>query len=142
VAQPILGGAHYGGAYLELDGIVSGSVVSAPDQLTRDFSDTGIEKRSLISAEDFWASEYLGESMPPQKLEDLIIYELHVGSLGFPSTAAGCFAAAMTFVDGLAELGVNAVELLPVLEFDGDLQWGTGLRCSFLCRPAPAAPIS
>lgn len=125
------GGAHYSGAYLELDGIVSCSVVSDPDQLTRDFSDTGIEKRSLIGAEEFWASEYLGGLMPPQNLEDLIIYELHVGSLGFPSTAAGTFADAMTFVDRLAELGVNAVELLPVLEFDGDLQWGYGTSLFF-----------
>jgi 1,4-alpha-glucan branching enzyme len=80
--------------------------------------------------------------MPPQNLAELIIYELHVGSLGVPSTAAGTFADAMTFLDRLAELGVNAVELLPVLEFDGDLQWDTGPRCSFLCRPAPAAPIN
>ena len=81
------GGAHYGGSYLDLDGIVSCSVVSEPDQLTRDFADTGIQKRTLIAAEEFWASEYAGALTPPQRLEDLIIYELHVGSLGFPSTA-------------------------------------------------------
>ena len=37
----------------------------------------------------------------------------------------------MAFVDKLAELGVNAVELLPVLEFDGDLQWGYGTSLFF-----------
>ncbi len=37
----------------------------------------------------------------------------------------------MAFVDELAELGVNAVELLPVLEFDGDLQWGYGTSLFF-----------
>jgi len=125
------GGAHYSGSYLDLDRIVSCSVVSDPDQLTRDFTDTGIQKWTLIPAEEFWASEYAGGLMPPQGLEDLIIYELHVGSLGFPSIAAGTFADAMTFVDRLAELGVNAVELLPVLEFDGDLQWGYGTSLFF-----------
>jgi hypothetical protein len=34
-----------------------------------------VEKRGLIGAEEFWASEYLGGLMPPQNLEDLIIYE-------------------------------------------------------------------
>jgi len=125
------GGTHYSGSYLELDGIVSCSVVSDPDQVTRDFTDVGIQKRTLIPAEEFWASEFATGLMPPQNLENLIIYELHVGSLGFPSTAAGTFADAMTFVDLLAELGVNAVELLPVLEFDGDLQWGYGTSLFF-----------
>jgi 1,4-alpha-glucan branching enzyme len=120
------GGAHYGGSYLDLDGIVSCSVVSDPDQVTQNFNDTGIEKRTLIPQEEFWASEYAAGRLPPQNIEDLVIYELHVGSLGFPSTSSGTFADAMEFVDKLTDLGVNAVELLPVLEFDGDLQWGYG----------------
>ncbi|HEY6417992.1 MAG TPA: alpha-amylase family glycosyl hydrolase [Candidatus Binataceae bacterium] len=125
------GGAHYQGSYLDLDGIVSCSVVSDPDQLTRDFNDTGIEKQTLIPEEDFWASEYTAGLTPPQNIADLIIYELHVGSLGFPSTSAGTFADAMAFVDQMTDLGVNAVELLPVLEFDGDLQWGYGTSLFF-----------
>jgi 1,4-alpha-glucan branching enzyme len=56
---------------------------------------------------------------------------LHVGSLGFPSISGGTFADAMAFVDKLVDLGVNAVELLPVLEFDGDLQWGYGTSLFF-----------
>jgi len=125
------GGAHYAGSYLDLDGIVSCSVVSDPDQLTGDFNDTGITKRTPIPAEEFWASEYTTGRLPPQNIENLVIYELHVGSLGFPSISSGTFADAMAFVDKLAELGVNAVELLPVLEFDGDLQWGYGTSLFF-----------
>jgi 1,4-alpha-glucan branching enzyme len=124
-------GAHYTGSYLDLDGIVSCSVVSDPDQITADFNDTGIEKQTLIPQAEFWASEYNPARLPPGNLEDLVIYELHVGSLGFPSTAAGTFADAMAFVDKLTDLGVNAVELLPVLEFDGDLQWGYGTSLFF-----------
>jgi 1,4-alpha-glucan branching enzyme len=125
------GGALYTGSYLDLDGIISCSIVSDPDQVTKDFNDTGVQKQTLIPEEEFWASEYTGGQKPPQSLEDLIIYELHVGSLGFPSTIAGTFADAMAFVDKLTELGVNAVELLPVLEFDGDLQWGYGTSLFF-----------
>ncbi len=124
-------GAHYNGSYLDLDGIVSCSVVSDPDLLTRDFTDTGIAKQTLIPAEEFWATEYTAGRLPPQNIQDLIIYELHVGSLGFPSLSSGTFADAMQFVDKLADLGVNAVELLPVLEFDGDLQWGYGTSLFF-----------
>jgi len=125
------GGAHYNGSYRDLDGIVSCSVVSDPDLLTQDFSDTGIAKQTLIPEEQFWASEYTAGRLPPQNIQDLIIYELHVGSLGFPSYSSGTFANAMEFVDKLADLGVNAVELLPVLEFEGDLQWGYGTSLFF-----------
>jgi 1,4-alpha-glucan branching enzyme len=130
-------GAHYNGSYLDLDGIVSCSVVSDPDRLTNDFHDTGVEKHTTIPEEQFWANEYTGGRMPPQDIENLIIYELHVGSLGYPSTSAGTFADAMTFVDKLTDLGVNAVELLPVLEFDGDLQWGYGTSL-FYCLQTSA----
>lgn len=131
------GGAHYAGSYLDLDGIVSCSVVSDPDQLTRDFNDKGIEKQTLIPADEFWASEYTSGRLPPQNLANLVIYEMHVGSLGFPSTSAGTFADALALLDHLADLGVNAVELLPVLEFDGDLQWGYGTSL-FLCLQTSA----
>jgi 1,4-alpha-glucan branching enzyme len=131
------GDAHYGGSYLDLDGIVSCSVVSDPDQVTQDIDDTGIDKKTLIPAEKFWASEYTTGKLPPQNIQDLLIYELHVGSLGFPSTSAGTFTDAMTFVDKLTDLGVNAVELLPVLEFDGDLQWGYGTSL-FYCLQTSA----
>ena len=124
-------GAHYTGSYTDLDGIVSCSVVSDPDQLTKDFNDTGLVKQSLIPSTEFWANEYTAGTRPPQNLSDLIIYELHIGSLGFPSTTPGTFADAVAFVDNLVDLGVNAIELLPVLEFDGDMQWGYGTSLFF-----------
>jgi 1,4-alpha-glucan branching enzyme len=126
------GGAHYTGSYLDLDGIVSCSVVSDPDLVSADFNDTGIQKESLIPATQFWANEFSPGKPLPQTLQDLVIYELHVGSLGYPSTTtAGNFADAMAFVDKLVDLGVNAVELLPVLEFDGDAEWGYGTSLFF-----------
>jgi 1,4-alpha-glucan branching enzyme len=116
---------------------VSCSVISDPDQVTHDFNDTGIEKETLIPEEEFWAGEFTAGPIPPQDMGDLTIYELHVGSLGFPSTASGTFVDAMAFVDKLTDLGVNAVELLPVLQFDGDLQWGYGTSL-FYCLQTSA----
>ncbi|MGA2048707.1 MAG: alpha-amylase family glycosyl hydrolase [Terracidiphilus sp.] len=124
-------GAHYAGSYLDLDGIVSCSVVSDPDLLTKDFDDTGVDKQSLIPADEFWANELNPAKPLPQAIEDLVIYELHIGSLGFPSTAAGTLTEAMAFIDQLVELGVNAVELLPLEQSDGAVQWGYGTSLFF-----------
>lgn len=55
-------------------------------------------------------------------MEDLIIYELHVrGFTNSPTSGAtfpGTFHAIMEKIPYLKELGVNAVELMPIFEFD------------------------
>jgi len=53
-------------------------------------------------------------------LEDLVLYELHVGTF----TPEGTFAAAARRLPDLAELGVTAVELMPVADFAGMRNWG------------------
>ena len=53
-------------------------------------------------------------------LEDSIFYELHVGTY----TAAGTFEALLAHLDGLAALGVNTIELMPVAQFPGNRNWG------------------
>lgn len=52
--------------------------------------------------------------------EEAVIYELHVGTF----TPAGTFAAAMERLDYLADLGVTAIELMPVADFPGRRNWG------------------
>jgi len=51
---------------------------------------------------------------------EAVVYELHVGTF----TAAGTFAAAVERLDFLAELGVTAIELLPLADFAGRRNWG------------------
>jgi maltooligosyltrehalose trehalohydrolase len=53
-------------------------------------------------------------------LEDLVLYELHVGTF----SDEGTFDGAIPHLSDLAELGVNAIELLPVAEFPGHRNWG------------------
>ena len=53
-----------------------------------------------------------------------MIYELHVGSFTAPDGGLGTFASLTDKLDHLVELGVNAVELMPVMEFAGDRSWG------------------
>lgn len=59
-----------------------------------------------------------GWSPPP--LERLVIYELHVGTF----SPEGTFAGAMSRLPHLVDLGVNAIELMPVGDFPGDRNWG------------------
>ena len=55
---------------------------------------------------------------PP--LSELVIYELHVGAF----TREGTFDAVIPHLSALAELGVSALELMPLAEFPGRLGWG------------------
>ncbi|HLZ34188.1 MAG TPA: alpha-amylase family glycosyl hydrolase [Nitrospira sp.] len=110
-----------------LDGTVSCSVVIDPDMVRRDFASTPPGKQpALISAEEFWASEFTFGLPLPTRLDDLVIYELHVGSLGFGKSRPGDLSDAIAFLDHLVDLGVNAVELLPMAEFSGNVSWGYG----------------
>lgn len=51
---------------------------------------------------------------------DLVIYEMHVGAF----TPAGTYAAAIERLDSLVELGVTAVELMPLAQCAGRWNWG------------------
>lgn len=53
-------------------------------------------------------------------MEELIIYELHTGTF----TKDGTFDAVSGKLDYLKDLGVNAIELMPVAQFPGDRNWG------------------
>lgn len=77
--------------------------------------------RARIAFDDFdWENDRPLE-IPP---EDLIIYEMHVRSFtrhkssGVKESHRGTFAGINEKIPYLKELGVNAVELMPVYEFD------------------------
>ena len=57
-------------------------------------------------------------NIPP--LEQLIIYELHVGTF----TESGTFSAIISRLDYLRGLGINAIELMPVAQCPGSRNWG------------------
>ncbi|MFZ5759589.1 MAG: malto-oligosyltrehalose trehalohydrolase [Thermodesulfobacteriota bacterium] len=51
---------------------------------------------------------------------ETIIYELHVGTF----TESGTFKAAAEKLDYLADLGITAIELMPLSDFPGQRNWG------------------
>jgi maltooligosyltrehalose trehalohydrolase len=60
------------------------------------------------------------EGWTPPAFEDLVLYELHIGTF----TAEGSFESAIAKLDHLVDLGVNAIEIMPVAQFPGDRNWG------------------
>lgn len=53
-------------------------------------------------------------------LRDYVLYELHVGTF----SPEGTFAGVERRLDRLRELGVTALELMPVAQFPGERNWG------------------
>lgn len=53
-------------------------------------------------------------------LEETIVYELHVGTF----TPEGTFEAIIPQLDALRELGINAIEIMPIAQFPGERNWG------------------
>ncbi|MDO4412696.1 malto-oligosyltrehalose trehalohydrolase [Cutibacterium sp.] len=66
---------------------------------------------------------YLPREPAPWKGMDLkgrVLYEMHIGTF----TEQGTFAAAIDHLDDLVELGVEAVEVMPVAQIPGSRGWG------------------
>jgi maltooligosyltrehalose trehalohydrolase len=53
-------------------------------------------------------------------LAEMVLYELHVGAF----TPEGTFDGVVGRLDSLKELGINAIEIMPVSQFPGERNWG------------------
>jgi maltooligosyltrehalose trehalohydrolase len=96
---------------ISLDG-----AAAIPDPLSA-FQPEGVEGPSELVGEDFaWTDT--GWTAPP--LEEAILYELHVGTF----SPEGTFDGVVSRLDHLLDLGVTAVEVMPVAEFPGRWGWG------------------
>jgi 1,4-alpha-glucan branching enzyme len=116
-------GQHFKGTPATLDGSKSCSLVQSVDTVARDFDDPAGPR---IADAEFWAHEFTPGMTVPSRIEDLIVYELHVNALGGSRPDPGTLKDAMDFLPYLLDLGVNAVELLPMAEFSGAFGWGYG----------------
>jgi maltooligosyltrehalose trehalohydrolase len=69
-------------------------------------------------------------------LDELVIYELHIGTF----TEAGTFTGAIPYLQELRDLGVTAVELMPVATFPGQRGWGYDGVYTYAPHPAYGGP--
>jgi maltooligosyltrehalose trehalohydrolase len=87
-----------------------------PDYASRSQPD-GVHGASEVRGSTFlWHdSDWCGMA-----LEDMVIYETHVGT----ATPEGTFEALIEKLDYLKDLGVTTIEIMPVADFPGDRNWG------------------
>jgi maltooligosyltrehalose trehalohydrolase len=69
-------------------------------------------------------------------LKDYVIYELHVGTY----TPEGTFAAIIPYLDDLRDLGITALEIMPVAQFPGGRNWGYDGACPFAVQTTYGGP--
>ena len=73
---------------------------------------------------------------PELSLNELVLYELHVGTF----TPQGTFEGVVPRLAGLRELGVTAIELMPVATFPGERGWGYDGLYTSAVHPAYGGP--
>ena len=89
------------------------------------------------------AFNWSGDRAPAQTLEDMIIYEMHIGAFFDPKPQDGMpatFADAAKKLDYLVQLGVTTLCLLPVHEFNGHHSWGYNPSDPFAVEQAYGGP--
>lgn len=103
------GGQRY--AYRLPDGM------QCPDPASR-WQPDGVHRPSaLYFPEDYAWTAHSWRGLPT---DELLIYELHVGTF----TPRGTFASAVERLPALVELGITAIEIMPVAQFPGARNWG------------------
>ena len=105
----VAAGIDYG---FRLDG---GELLPDPRSPRQPFGIKGLSRTYDHSAFRWTDSRWRGGA-----LHGSVIYEMHVGTF----TAEGTFDAAVGRLDHLRDLGVHAVELMPVAAFPGRHGWG------------------
>jgi malto-oligosyltrehalose trehalohydrolase len=66
------------------------------------------------------AFDWQDQSWHGRRWEEAVIYELHVGAF----TTRGSFTDVRQRLDHLVDLGITAIELMPVADFPGKCNWG------------------
>ena len=99
-----------------------------PDPVSR-FQPQGVHGPSQVMEPVGYAWQH-DDRRGAVSLDALVIYELHVGTF----TPEGTFRAAIDKLDALVDLGVTAIEIMPLADFPG--RWNWGYDGVFLYAPA------
>jgi maltooligosyltrehalose trehalohydrolase len=88
-----------------------------PDPASR-FQPEGVHGPSEII--DPGAFSWTDDDWPGLDFEDTVLYEMHVGTF----SPEGTFKAATERLPWLKDLGITAIELMPLADFPGQRNWG------------------
>ena len=84
--------------------------------------------------------DWEGDSAHCPPHNTLVIYEMHVGSFNQGDAEVGRFDDVVARLDYLKELGVNAIQVMPITEFAGDRSWGYNPAHIFAVESAYGGP--
>jgi maltooligosyltrehalose trehalohydrolase len=76
------------------------------------------------------------EIRPGPKLDELVLYELHLGAF----SEQGTFDGAVARLPELAAAGITAIEVMPIATFPGNRGWGYDGLYTFAPHPAYGGP--
>jgi maltooligosyltrehalose trehalohydrolase len=96
---------------------INGTDEKFPDPASH-FQPDGVHGPSGVV--DHTAYQWKDASWNGLPMQDLIFYEIHVGTF----TPEGTFDAIINRLDDLAETGINALEIMPISQFPGSRNWG------------------
>lgn len=88
-----------------------------PDPASR-WQPDGVHRPSAVWTPREW--QWTDAAWQGIALQDYVIYELHVGTF----SPEGTFAGIIPRLAALSELGITAIELMPVGQFPGEYGWG------------------
>jgi maltooligosyltrehalose trehalohydrolase len=105
-----------------------------PDPASRSQPD-GVHGPSAVESAAF---DWQTQSWRQPELRDLVLYELHVGTF----TREGTFDAAIERLPALHDLGITAVEIMPIAQFPGVRNWGYDGVFPFATQNSYGGPVA
>ena len=91
-------------------------ITERPDPASQ-YQPEGVHEHSAVVDRDF---DWTDGGWRGLQLEDYVFYELHVGAF----SPEGTFSGVERHLDYLIDLGITAIELMPVAQFPGGRNWG------------------
>jgi len=126
-------GEHWRGTFRGEEYVFAADDKMWPDPCSR-WQPQGVRGASRVLDTDTFAWSDAG--WPGLSLDELVIYELHVGTF----SDDGTFDGVIPRLAGLRELGITAIELMPVATFPGERGWGYDGLYTYAAHEAYGGP--
>ena len=93
---------------------------------------------SIVSDPDF---DWKDDAFDIPSWNELVIYEIHIGTFNTEKkNTPGSFKSVQKKIPWLKDLGINAIEIMPLMEFSGDYSWGYNPAHPFAVETSYGSP--